>query len=174
MDVISLLEYLEEIIETSPKVPVTGKIMINKTEILDIVDQIVNYLPEELKRAKWVCEEKDRILSEAVEQAEKLKQENLELLRKQIENHNITKEAKLKAEEIELQALRNAKTMRLNAKDYANSILSQLEYEIDQKGQMLLDNMKKDMESFIINLENDINIKGNTIRENIKELREFK
>lgn len=174
MDVISLLEYLEEIIETSAKVPVTGKVMINKAETLDIIDQIVNYLPEELKKAKWLCEEKERILTEAVEQAEKLKQENMEMLKKQIENHNITKEAQLMAEEIELQAQRNAKTMRLNAKDYANSILSQLEYEIDQKGQELLARVKNDMENFVVDLEKDLNIKGSTIRENIKELREFK
>jgi len=174
MDVISLLEYLEEIIETSAKVPMTGKVMINKAEALDIVDQIVNYLPEEIKKAKWICEEKERILNEAIEQSEKIKAENLEILKKQIENHNITKEAKLRAAAIEAQAQKNAKTMRLNAKDYANEILSELEFEINDKGQEMLNSIKNEMESFVLSLESNINIKGSTIRENIKELREFK
>jgi vacuolar-type H+-ATPase subunit H len=174
MDIISLLEYLEEIIETSSKVPLSGKVMINKTEALDILDQVINYLPEEFKKAKWICEEKERILADAVEESERIKAENIEMLKKQIENHDITKEAKLRAEEIETQAQKNAKAMRLNARDYANGILSQLEYEINDQGQEMLDSIKKEMETFVMNLESNITLKGSTIRENIKELKEFK
>ena len=174
MDIISLLEYLEEVIETSTKVPMTGKVMVNKTEALDIIDQIVNYLPDELKKAKWICEEKGKILNEAVEQSEKIKEENITMIRRQIENHDITKEAMQRAEEIEAQAQKNAKAMRLSARDYANEILTQLEFEINNKGQEMLSSLKNEMESFVLNLESNINIKGNTIRENIKELKEFK
>jgi len=174
MDIISLLEYLEEVIESSSKVPMTGKVMVNKTEALDIIDQIVNYLPDELKKSKWICEEKDKILNEALEQSEKIKEENMAMLRRQIENHDITKEAIVRAEEIEAQAQKNAKAMRLGARDYANEILTQLEFEINNKGNEMLNSLKSDMESFVLNLESNINIKGNTIRENIKELKEFK
>lgn len=174
MDIISLLEYLEEIIETSAKVPLSGKVMINKTEALDILDQVINYLPEEFKKAKWICEEKERILADAIEESERIKAENLEILKKQIENHDITKEAKLRAEEIESQAQKNAKFMRLNARDYANEILSELENEINDKGQEMIESIKKDMEEFILKMESNINIKAGTIRENIKELKEFK
>lgn len=174
MDIISLLEYLEEIIETSSKVPMSGKVMVNKKEALDIIDQIVNYLPEEFKKAKWVCEEKERILSEAVQESERVKTENLQMLKKHIENHDITKEARLRAEEIESQAQKNAKAMRLSARDYANGILSQLEFEINDKGQEMLKSLKDEMESFVKQLESDISLKGNTIRSNINELKEFK
>lgn len=174
MDIISLLEYLEEILETSTKVPMSGKVMVNKKEALDIIDQIVNYLPEEFKKAKWICDEKERILSEAILEAERVKAENLKTLKKHIENHDIMKEAKLRAEEIESQAQKNAKAMRLSARDYANGILTQLEFEINDKGKAMLKSLKSETESFIKELESDINLKGNTIRENINELKEFK
>ncbi len=48
MNTIKLLEYLEEIIETSAKVPMTGKVMISKKEVLDILDKIANSLPGEV------------------------------------------------------------------------------------------------------------------------------
>jgi vacuolar-type H+-ATPase subunit H len=174
MDILSLLEYLEEIIETSSKVPMSGKVMVNKKEALDIIDQIVNYLPEEFKKAKWLCEEKDRILSEAIQESDRIKTENLQTLKKQIENHDITREARLRAEEIESQAQKNAKAMRLSARDYANGILTQLEVEINDKGQEMLKGLKGEMESFLQQLEADISLKGNTIRSNINELKEFK
>lgn len=174
MDIISLLEYLEEILETSTKVPMSGKVMVNKKEALDIIDQIVNYLPEEFKKAKWICDEKERILSEAILEAERVKAENLKTLKKHIENHDIMKEAKLRAVEIESQAQKNAKAMRLSARDYANGILTQLEFEINDKGKAMLKSLKSETESFIKELESDISLKGNTIRENINELKEFK
>ena len=64
-NVIDLLEYLEELIETSPKVPITGKTVIDKKEFLGVIDQIVNTLPDQIKKAKWVMAEKDRLLKEA-------------------------------------------------------------------------------------------------------------
>ena len=58
MNVIELLEYLQEIVENSPKVPMTGKAMIDKKEIIEVIDQIINYLPDEFKKAQWVMNEK--------------------------------------------------------------------------------------------------------------------
>ena len=147
--------------------------MVNKKEALDIIDQIVNYLPDEFKKARWICEEKERILSEAIQEAERVKSENLQIFKRQIENHDITKEARLRAEGIEGQAQKNAKAMRLNARDYANGILTQLESEINDKGQEMLKGMKCEMESFMMKLEADISLKGKTIRNNINQLKEF-
>ena len=174
MDIVSLLEYLEEIIETSSKVPMSGNVMVNKKEALDTIDQIINYLPDEFKKAKWLCEEKDRILSEAIQESDRIKTENLQSLKKKIDNHDIIKEARLRAEEIESQAQKNAKAMRLSARDYANGILTQLEAEISDKGQEMIKSLKGEMESFLKQLEADISLKGNTIRDNINELKEFK
>ena len=73
MDVIKLLDYLEETLETSTKVPMTGKVIINKKEFLEILEQVINSLPDEFKKAQWVFQEKDRILSDAIKEAESIK-----------------------------------------------------------------------------------------------------
>ena len=54
MEIFTLLETLEEIIENSKKVPFTNKGIVDKEEILDIIKEIRIKLPEELKQAKWV------------------------------------------------------------------------------------------------------------------------
>jgi cell division septum initiation protein DivIVA len=174
MEVIKLLEYLQEIFETSSKVPVTGKILVDKKEVLNIVDQIINYLPDEFKKAQWVVEEKERILGEAIEESSTMKKESMDMLKKQIENHDITKEAKIRAEEIIASAQRDAKAMRLGARDYADEILCQLEKEINEKGQFMIVNIKKQLEHFVISLSDEVNTDLSTIRENIKELRGMK
>ncbi len=174
MEVIKLLEYLQEIFETSSKVPVTGKILVDKKEVMNIVDQILNYLPDEFKKAQWVVEEKERILGEAIEEASTMKKESMDMLKKQIENHDITKEAKVRAEEVIASAQRDAKSMRLGARDYADEILCQLEKEISDRGQVMIGNVKKQLEHFVVSLSEEVSSDLDTIRENIKELRGMK
>lgn len=174
MEVIKLLEYLQEIFETSSKVPVTGKILVDKKEVMSIVDQILNYLPDEFKKAQWVVEEKERILGEAIDEASTMKKESMDMLKKQIENHDITREAKVRAEEVIASAQRDAKSMRLGARDYADEILCQLEKEISEKGQAMVVNVKKQLEHFVVSLSEEVTTDLDTIRENIKELRGMK
>jgi cell division septum initiation protein DivIVA len=174
MDVIQLLEYLQEIIENSTKMPLTGKVVIDKREVLDIIDQIVNYLPDEFKKAQWVLGEKERILAEANKQYETVKKETMDMLKKQIENHDITKEAKVMAQEIIASAQRDAKAIRLGARDYADEILCQLDKEIDTKAQAMVVEVKGEMDKFIGVLADNIKNTTGTIRENIKELRNMK
>ncbi|ADK14341.1 hypothetical protein [Clostridium ljungdahlii] len=174
MDAIKLIEYLEEIINTSAKVPMTGKVMVNKKEILDVLQKIVDYLPSELKKAQWIVNEKERILSEAVQESETMKKENLSLLRRQIENHDITKEANMRAEEIISSAKKNAKAIRLGARDYADELLSQLDNELSRKNDEMLATLKVELQKMLNNLVNSMDLKTEDIRANIKELRDMK
>ena len=174
MNVIQLLEYLQEIIESGPKVPITGKIMIDKKEALDIIDQIVNYLPDEFKKAQWVLGEKERILEEANKQYDSVKRETIEMLQKQVENHDITNEAKVKAQEIIAVAQRDAKAIRLGARDYADEILCQLDKQIEAKGEAMVLAVKANLDKFIESTVEDMKSTSETIRDNIKELRNMR
>ena len=153
MDVMKLLEYLQDIVETSYKLPMTGKVVVKQSEVLDLIEQIINYLPDDFKKAQWVMEEKQRILSEALAQAENIKKQNINIVQKQIETHDITKEATLRAEEIIISAQKDARDIRLGARDYADEILKQLDKEIDDKGQAMVQQVKAEVEEFITNLQ---------------------
>ncbi len=174
MDVIQLLEYLQEIVENAPKVPVMGKVLVDKAEVLDIVDQIINYLPDEFKKAQWVLGEKERILNEANKEYEAVRKETIEMMKKQVENHDITKEASIKAQEVMALAQRDAKTIRLGARDYADEILCQLDKELEQRISAMVQAMHEDMDKFVKGLAENVTETSGTIRENIKELRNMK
>lgn len=174
MEVIKLLEYLQEIFETSSKVPVTGKILVDKKEAINIVEQIINYLPDEFKKAQWIVEEKERILGEAHEETSTMKKESMDLIKRQIENHDITKDALLRAEEIIASAQRDAKSMRLGARNYADEILTQLEKQITDRGNIMISSVKTQVGDFVQGLTEEVNSDLVTIRDNIKELRGMK
>lgn len=65
MEIFTLLETLEDILERSKSVPFTEKTIVDKEEVLEIIKDIRLKLPDELKQAKWIKEERARILDEA-------------------------------------------------------------------------------------------------------------
>lgn len=174
VNVIELLEYLQDMVENASKVPVTGKVIVDKKEVIEVIEQIINYLPDQFKKAQWVMNERERILGEAQKEYETIKAETMEMLRKNIETHDVVKEAKVRAQEIVQAAQRDSKQMRLGARDYADEILSQLEREVEIKRVELLDQIKENVESFGVALNDTLSSTGTTIKHNIKELRNMK
>ena len=146
LNVMELLEYLEEILENAPKVPITGKAMIDTKEFEEVIEQIRNYLPDELKKAKWVMGEKDRILEDAQKEYQNVKKETMEMMRQNIENHDMVREAKLRANEIIALAQRDAKAIRIGSREYSTEILSQLDKEIEEKKLQLIQSMQNSFE----------------------------
>ena len=65
MEIFTLLENIEDILEKSKGVPFSNKVLVDKEEILEIISELRLKLPEELKQAKWIKEERQRILVEA-------------------------------------------------------------------------------------------------------------
>ena len=58
MEVLTLLETLEEMLNRSASIPLTKRTLIDKDELLSVVNDIKLKLPDELKQAKWVKEER--------------------------------------------------------------------------------------------------------------------
>ena len=174
VNIIELLEYLQDVVDNSPKVPMSGKVILDKREILEVVDQIINYLPDQLKKAEWIMNEKERILNEAKKEYDSVKKETANMMRKNIENHNIVKEAKVRAEEIIASAQRDAKAIRLGSRDYSDEILSQLDKEVELQKMKLITGLQANFENAANEIDKTLNNVGFVIKENVKELRSMK
>ncbi|WP_300386062.1 ATPase [Clostridium sp.] len=170
-NIIDLLEYLEDLIEASPKVPITGKSIIDKKEFLEVIDQIVNSLPDQLKKAQWVMSEKDRILKDAQKEYDNVKKDTLEIMKRNVENHEVVKEAKVRADEIIALAQRDSKAIRLGSREYSTEILAELDREIQEKRDFLIQSMQKSFEVVAKELDKNMSETGSRIKENISELR---
>ena len=65
MEIFTLLENLEDILDNSRGLPFSQKSIVYKGEIIEVIKEIRLKLPDELKQAKWIKEERQRILVEA-------------------------------------------------------------------------------------------------------------
>ena len=131
MEIFTLLETLEDIMERSKSVPFTEKGIVDKEEVLEIIKEIRLKLPDELKQAKWVKEERGRILDEAQREADGIVKEAENRIIAMIDEHEITRKAYEQKAEIIETANEMSREISKGTKDYADSILANLESAIN-------------------------------------------
>ncbi len=125
MEILQIIEELEETIDGG--LSLLGYSIMRKEELLSMVDEIRLKLPDEIKQAKWVKEERQRILSEAQAEGETIIHNAKERAIALVDEHEIAKAAKAQAEEIMVAAKATDNDMRIRAIKYADSLLEKVE-----------------------------------------------
>lgn len=143
MDVLTLIESIEELLDNASNLPFTKKVLVDKDAVLDVVKEIKLKLPDELKQAKWVKEERQRILLDAQKEAGDLIKEAENKIISMIDEHEITKKAYEQKAEIIDAAEAYSKEMVNATKEHADSILEELENTLKEKLEMVKSNRKE-------------------------------
>ena len=125
MEILQIIDEIEDVVEKSFNF--FGFAVTNKEELLSMIDEIRLKLPDELKQARWVKEERQRIIAEAQKDAEKIIKDAQDRVISMIDEHEITKAAKDKANEILTSAKQQELDMQRNAVVYADSLLDKLD-----------------------------------------------
>lgn len=140
MEIFTLLENLEDILDKSKNVPFSSKTMVDKEEVLEIISEIRLKLPEELKQAKWIKEERQRILVEAQKEADDIVKEAENRIISMIDEHEITKKAYEKKAEIIETANEMSREISKGTKDYADNVLNGIEVALQEALKIIQNN----------------------------------
>ncbi len=143
MEILELIEAVEDVVDRGAPIPFSGKSVVDSQEILDIIQEIRLKMPEDLKQAKWVTEERQRILLEAQKEANNIIKEAESKIVSLVDEHEISKKAYEQANEIIANARENAREVRLGTKDYADDILANLEKIIQETLDVLRTNREE-------------------------------
>lgn len=116
-----MIDELEDVLAEGRRIPFSGRLLVDEDRILDIIDRMRVAVPDEIKQARRVIGEQDRLLGEAhakVQQA--------------LEEHGLL--AAVEAERTRLleQAERDATSIRAGADDYATQVLGELEQRLQK------------------------------------------
>ena len=135
MDILYLLDQLEEVLGTGSKLPFTSRTLVDEQEVLDILDQIRMSIPEELKAARRLSQERDQVLADARAEADRIIREAEEHAAGRVSEHSLVRSAESRASEIEDRAKHEAQQVRQEAEAYAYRVLERLHEQINQLGQ---------------------------------------
>lgn len=140
MDIMEIIDILEETIEKASAVPFTRKVMVEKDEILDYLQELRLTYPDELKEAKWVKSQRDRILSEAESRAANIQKNAEETQMQLIDEHEITRCAYEQANELVKSASDQAGEIKADCDQYVEELLNDAEARLE----MLLRKIRED------------------------------
>jgi vacuolar-type H+-ATPase subunit H len=130
LDIQFLVERLEALVVNARKMPLTSQIILEQATILDLIDQLRVAIPEEVRQARRINQESDRVLGRARDEAEQIigaAQEQAALL---LQDQSILREAESKAQDILDRAqVKSEETMR-GADEYAADVLVRLDSDL--------------------------------------------
>ena len=135
MDILELISELEEKIDSSLEIPLIKKAFVNKEELMNLVGDISLQLPDEVRMAKSIAEDRTRILADAQNQADLIIKNAEQKIISMVDEHEITKRANEQANEIIAKAQKNARDIRIGTLEYSDNLLSQLDNTLKAMGE---------------------------------------
>src|SRR6185295_7996838 len=132
MDILQLIDRLKELFNESKNIPLTRNVMVDEDRMLDIIDQMRIAIPEEVKKAQQLLGQRDRVLAQAQEEANR----TLEIARQKAEQlvakDMVVVEAQRRADQILTQARGDGEGIRAEADEYVINSLNQLQEELER------------------------------------------
>jgi cell division septum initiation protein DivIVA len=135
VDILYLLDQLEEVLGGGSRLPLTSRTLVDEQEILDILDQIRVSIPEELKAARRLTQERDQVVAEAHAEADRIVRDADAQAVERVAEHSLVRTAEMRAADIEERALRQAADIRREADAYAYRVLQKLRDQVGQVAQ---------------------------------------
>lgn len=128
MNVEELLDLMEETLEEGTAVPfAASKRMVDVDRMRDIIDEVRNNLPDELRESKKIVNDREQIIKNARVESESIIQQAEERARSIVGEQEIVKRSQQRAVEILTAAQNQAKELSRNATLYCESILKNSE-----------------------------------------------
>ena len=132
MDILHLIDRLEELFNESRPIPFTHNVIVDEDRMLDLIDQMRMAIPEEVKKAQQVVTQRDKMLAQAQEEANRtlaLAREKSEQL---VDRDTIVQSAQVRSDQVLAQIRDEAEATRRDADKYVVETLAGLEIQLER------------------------------------------
>lgn len=170
-EVSGLLDKLENLIEDGKTSFLSGKVGIDKEEVLETIKDIRLNLPNEVRQSTMIVEERRKIISDAQKEADVIRKGAYEHRENMIEQNHVTQYAKDKADSMILAAQENAKNIQYGAIDYAEHICYSVEEKLKKTLEMMHEQIRK-FEEYATSILDEIETNRNELEEMRTKLQE--
>ncbi len=111
-----MLDEIEDALAEGRRVPFSGRLLVDEERLLDIIDRMRVAVPEELKQARRVIQEQDRLIAEAQARVQQALSERGLLDAVEAERQRLLEQAEMEAAQV-----------RAGADEYARQVLEELD-----------------------------------------------
>jgi hypothetical protein len=123
--------------------PMSSTVKVNKGELLEVLEEIRDALPEELRRARWLLKEKEEFLAQARQERQEIIDQGRAQVSRMIERQEITRAAEARARQIVAEARADARTLQRRVEDYCDHKLASFEAVLERTSRTLQQGREK-------------------------------
>jgi hypothetical protein len=128
----ALLRRVSEMIAGARPMPLSASVMINKDEVLEMLDEALERLPDELRAARWLLKERDEYLSKTRRDADDILDAARARAERMVQRTEVVKAAELRARHTIDAADEEARRLRLECEDYCDQKLASFEIVLER------------------------------------------
>ena len=132
IDAETLLRRVVEIINNAKSMPLSASVLISKDEVLEMLEDAVNRLPEELRQARWMLKEREEFLAKMHRDADDILDAARVRAEQMVQRTEIVRSAQQTAKRTVEQADEEARRLRMEAEDYCDQKLAAFEVVLDR------------------------------------------
>ena len=154
MDILHVIDRLESLVTSSKSLPILRKVLVDEQRFLDLIDQMRVAVPEDVREAHQVMQEKDSLLNQAVAEARRITEAAEVEVRTKVQETEVVKAAQRKAKEIVAEAEQAAQSILADAlaeasrsKEEANQYVGDTLRKLDAQLTTLQEGIRKGIEA---------------------------
>jgi hypothetical protein len=131
-DVEALLRELHELVDTARPAPLSTQVKVDRDEVLDLLDQAIERLPDEVRASRWLLKDRDEFLDRTQREADDILAAARGQAERMVQRSEVMKAAEAKARRIVENARAEASRQRNEADDFCDKRLAQLETVLER------------------------------------------
>jgi hypothetical protein len=128
----ALLRRVSEMIAGARPMPLSSSVMINKDEVLELLDEALERLPDELRAARWLLKEREEFLAKTRRDADDILDAARARAERMVQRTEVVKAAELRARKTVDAADEEARRLRLECEDYCDQKLASFEIVLER------------------------------------------
>jgi cell division septum initiation protein DivIVA len=133
----ALLARVIEIVENARPMPLSASFLINKDEVLDLLDEAVDRLPDELRAARWLLKERDEFLVKVRREGDEILEQARSQAERMVQRTEVVKAAEQRARQIVDGAESEARRMRHATEDFCDQKRASFEIVLERTLKMV-------------------------------------
>jgi F0F1-type ATP synthase membrane subunit b/b' len=128
----TLVRRVIDLIATARTIPLSSSPMINRDEVLEMLEEALNRLPDELRQARWMLKERDEFVTKTRREADDILDAARAQAERMVQRTEVVRAAELRARQIVEAAEDNSQTMRRETEDFVDQRLASFEILLDK------------------------------------------
>jgi uncharacterized protein (DUF1778 family) len=133
----ALLRRAADLVASARPMPLSSSVMINRDEVLDLLGEAIDRLPDELRQARWLLKEREDFLARVQGEGDEILDQASAKAEAMVQRTEVVKAAEQRAKRIVEDAQDEARRLRHECEDFCDQRLAQFEIVLNRTMKMV-------------------------------------